>query len=92
MTDMTDWRLQGQERFLKGVSLARQTYRKHREGWDHDHCEFCAAKFSESRNDLNVGYATTDCYHWICDNCYEDFKEIFQWTVVDGPCGPRRQA
>ncbi len=71
---MTDWRLQGQERFLKGVSLAKQNYRRYREGWEHDHCEFCGAKFSERPEDLNVGYATTDCYHWICEDCYKDFK------------------
>ena len=89
---MTDWRLQGQERYLKGVSLARQTYRKYRQDWDHDHCEFCGVKFSESRSDLNVGFATTDCYHWICDNCYEDFKAMFQWTLVDAPCDPKGRA
>jgi len=82
---MTDWRLQGQEKFLKGVALTKQTYRKYRESWEHDHCEFCWAKFSESREDPNVGYATTDRYHWICENCYQDFKNMFQWTVVDAP-------
>lgn len=81
MSDMTDWRLQGQETYLKGVALVRRSYTQYREGWDHDHCEFCWATFSEKKEDLNVGYATTDRYRWICENCYEDFKDLFQWRV-----------
>ena len=79
---MDDWRLQGQEKFLQGIILAKKGYRKYRENWDHDHCEFCGNKFSEKEGDLNEGYATDDNYHWICSSCYEDFKELFQWKVV----------
>jgi hypothetical protein len=83
---MSDWRLQGQERFLKSVQLVKKHYRKHRNGWDHDHCEFCGAKLSEHPGDLNFGYVSTDDYHWVCENCFNDFREEFQWTVVDpGP-------
>ncbi len=83
---MTDWRLQGQERYLKGVSLSRQDYRRYRDDWEHDHCEFCGDKFSERPEDLNAGYATVDCYHWVCENCFCDFKDMFQWTIVESPC------
>ncbi len=76
---MTDWRLQGQEKFLKGVSLSKETHKKHREDWEHDHCEFCGAKFSEREGDLREGYVTTDRYRWICEVCYEDFKQLFSW-------------
>ncbi len=78
---MSDWRLQGQERFLKGVSLVKRQYHKYREGWDHDHCEFCRRKFSERPEDLHVGYATTDNYHWICKDCVGDFAQLFEWQV-----------
>lgn len=80
---MTDWRLQGQERFLHGVSLTQRTYSKYRADWDHDHCEFCGAKFSENSGDLSEGYSTTDGYHWICEPCFRDFKERFKWTVIE---------
>lgn len=36
---------------------------------------------------LTEGYATTDAhprgsdYHWICEGCFEDFKDRFEWTV-----------
>lgn len=82
---MSDWRLQGQDNFLKGVFLGRKPYRKYREGWDHDHCEFCGAKFSERPEDLNVGYATADNYHWVCEQCFKDFNQMFQWNILDSP-------
>jgi len=43
--EQNDWRLGGQDRYLKGVTLLRRAYTRYREGWDHDHCAFCWAKF-----------------------------------------------
>jgi hypothetical protein len=77
---MPDWRLQGQERYLKGVKLYWVKYTLYREGWDHDHCEFCWRKFAIQGGDLTEGYTTKNHYHWICKACYEDFKEMFHWT------------
>jgi hypothetical protein len=80
---MDDWRLTNQENFLKGVSLTRKRYQKYREDWDHDHCEFCWTKFSERPEDLHVGYVTLDNYHWICEDCFNDFKKLFGWHLVE---------
>jgi Family of unknown function (DUF6188) len=83
--DPTDWRLQGQERYLKRATLVRRAYRRYAKNpyWDHDHCEFCSAKFTvEALPDtLQEGYATLDDYHWVCPTCFEDFKDLFAWTV-----------
>jgi hypothetical protein len=83
--DPTDWRLQGQERYLKRATLVRRAYRRYARNpyWDHDHCEFCSAKFTvEAHPDtLQEGYATLDDYHWVCSACFEDFKGRFAWTV-----------
>jgi hypothetical protein len=40
-----DWRLQGQERYLADRELEWSQWTAKREEWDHDHCEFCWAKF-----------------------------------------------
>jgi hypothetical protein len=80
---MSDWRLQGQEEYLTGIVLVKKRYRKYREDWDHDHCEFCWQKFSESPGDLHVGYTTEDEYRWICETCYQDFREQFRWTLKE---------
>ena len=78
---MSDWRLQGQERFLHGVALSWSSYKPYRGGWDHDHCEFCGKKFAVKDGDFSEGYMTRDGYHWICKGCFEDFKQRFGWTV-----------
>ena len=80
---MTDWRIQGQERYLSGVKLQRKSYSPYREGWDHDHCEFCGRKLSLMSGDLSHGYVTLDNYHWVCDDCFADFQEAFGWTVSE---------
>ena len=41
-----DWRLnRGQGEYLHGATLVRKPYRVWSETWEHDHCEFCWAKF-----------------------------------------------
>ena len=80
-----DWRLCGQEDYLKGVTLQRKRYLRYSSTWDHDHCEFCWAKFAEEDlipDALHEGYATEDNYHWVCESCFEDFKEQFEWDTV----------
>lgn len=82
-----DWRLQGQERYLSGVTLTYRRYRRYPKDpdWDHDHCSFCWAKFmvEDYPDVLHDGYCTLDDYHWICTNCFADFHERFGWTVVE---------
>jgi len=87
MPDDKDLRLRGQENYLAGVTLVRRPYRRYaaKPKWDHDHCAFCWAKFMvEDHPDvLHEGYATLDDYHWICERCFKDFRELFRWTVVE---------
>jgi hypothetical protein len=77
-----DWRLQGQEEYLAGVTLARRPWRQSRPQWDHDHCEFCGVKFGTDGLDaLREGWTTFDEYRWICDTCFSDFRERFKWRI-----------
>ncbi len=64
-----------------GAMLYWKKYSQYREEWDHDHCEFCGKTFSDYDNNLHEGYVTADNYHWICDICFNDFKDKFQWRV-----------
>jgi hypothetical protein len=63
---------------------------------DHDHCEFCWAKFmvdpyeGAAEEILAMGYAVQDRtadedspndHYWICSTCV--FAKRFQWTVTD---------
>ena len=84
MIEPNDWRLQGQEKYLKGARLCYKNYVDRKTQTDHDHCEFCGTKFSEAIPDaLKAGYTTTDDYRWICLQCFDDFKEMFEFKVVD---------
>jgi len=78
----SDWRLTNQEKYLKGHRLTLKPWTRTRPDWDHDHCEFCWAKFTDtnSPNALHEGYATEDNDHWVCKPCFEDFKTSFGWT------------
>ena len=38
-------------------------------------------KFSESDGDLRSGYSTADGKFWICDECFNDFKEMLEKEV-----------
>ena len=85
MVPKDDWRRCGQEEYLAGIPLkfvARFTPPK--PTWDHEHCEFCWAEISPYKGDLPGGYCTLDEYRWICPECYEDFKEEFDWTLENG--------
>ena len=81
MIESNDWRLSGQKEILFKKTLYFRTWKAPRPEWDHDHCAFCWAKFSDVPDTLHEGYATEDERHWICPACYNDFKEMFQWVV-----------
>ena len=87
VVEESDWRLRGQERYLQGVALVHRRYRRPPgdASRDHDHCEFCWAKFmaEDCPDTLHQGYATEDGCRWICQECFEDFKGMFGWRVVD---------
>ena len=74
-----DWRIRDQERYLHEVKLVPKDYSPPSMEWDHDHCEFCGAKFSLNDGDLKNGYSTEDGYYWICNQCFNDFLHIFNW-------------
>lgn len=79
---MSDWRLTNQMSYLYRAKLKRCQF-KGKNIADHEHCEFCMEKFSFEANTLKEGYCTLDQYRWICEECFEDFKEIFEWEIVD---------
>lgn len=83
MVNKDDWRLCGQEQELMGARLVKKEYRMPSEKWDHDHCVFCWDKFSEQQEDLHEGYCVAGKNRWICKQCFDDFKDMFRWTVEE---------
>lgn len=85
MIENDDWRLTDQDKYLKSVVLRWKRYKKSRQDRDHDHCSFCWGKFMEDDfpEVFHEGYTTENDYHWICKQCFEDFKEMFQWKLQE---------
>ncbi len=69
-----DWRLTNQENFLLNKVLKKKIYNF----GDHNHCEFCWKTFTKG----DISFTTNDEYHWICKECYEDFKNDFKWRLL----------
>jgi hypothetical protein len=75
-----DWRRQGQESFLVGLTFKKMPWRSTKPTWDHDHCEFCQTKIAglDVPDSLHEAYGTPDLYRWVCPQCFEDFREEFK--------------
>jgi hypothetical protein len=81
-----------EQKYLRNVRFQRKPYRLYREGWDHDHCAGCGAKFAleddPSEPVYREGYATcADYVHgaeydWVCVNCFAEFKDAMGWVEV----------
>ncbi|MCC8042454.1 MAG: hypothetical protein LIO69_02890 [Oscillospiraceae bacterium] len=79
---MADWRLNGQHKYLNNIKLKHIEFQNKSVASDHEHCEFCMDKFGSEKGMLKKGYCTENEYHWICEKCYNDFKDYFNWTIV----------
>ena len=47
----------------------------------HEHCEFCWEKALTDK--AGEFYCTQDFKHWICLECFNDFKDMFHWNIAD---------
>lgn len=80
-----DWRYDtGKTHWDVGETL-KHAKRRGTEQWDHDHCTFCWKNFSNAPEDLHEGYCDLDEYSWICEECFNDFKEVFEFRVLLNP-------
>lgn len=78
-----DWRLTNQKVYLDNKVLIRRKYANKVTENQHDHCEFCLGTFGYDINSDEESYCTEDEYRWICSECYNDFKNIFNWNILD---------
>jgi hypothetical protein len=81
MIEPNDWRLRDQEDYLMNKELFHKRWVQPQPNWDHEHCDFCWFTFLPTTEEK--GYCTTDEYWWICENCFNDFKDMFHWKVIE---------
>lgn len=66
--------------YLCGIDLAFKQFIPAADK-DHEHCNLCSAKFSAAEIDLHYGYTAKDNTIWICQECYDYYKDWYKWNV-----------
>ncbi len=86
MIEENDWRLRGQEEYMKSLQFEFIQFIPKRGSSVHVHCEFCWHKFMECPENVedcsNQGFCSVDERYWVCKECFKDFKEMFNWTHI----------
>ncbi len=83
MIEENDWRISFLNKRLFNTHVKKMDYHGKCLG-DHAHCEFCFETISEYDGDLHSGYRLTDtCNCWLCEKCYDDFKELCGFILED---------
>ena len=78
MRGVNDWRLQNQQRYLMRAHLVYREYEP-TPGNDHDHCEFCWAKFL----DPTAKFTDPKAAAWLA-NAIEDPEILTEGYAVQG--------
>ena len=79
-----DWRVMGQEGYLMNKMLQHRVFdRSLCKPPDFDQCDFCFALFDKDPYHSKIAYFEPIEQVWICEKCFEDFKDHFHWTVED---------
>ena len=76
-----DWRIMGQEGYLLDKELLYIQFDRSICIEDYDQCEFCWKCFDEDKDQIQYAYFEPIGKKWICQDCFNDFKEYFHWTV-----------
>jgi len=83
--DAFNGRVQHMKEKLKGIALMRSKWTTIDDSWDHDHCKFCMKTLDASTEEL--AYCSEDYYWWICEECFQEYRDEFEWNLVDMPEG-----
>lgn len=51
-----------------------------KELWER-HCEFCFEKITI--NNKNTCFCTSDCFFWVCNDCFNQLKDEYKWKIVE---------
>lgn len=77
-----DWRITNQDKYLKNLEFKKTQFSDNNSD-NHDHCVFCWEKFSNNDGDLKFGYLSLDNKYWVCENCFNDFKNLFNLKIIN---------
>ncbi len=75
-----DWRLTNQINYLYMLKLKKKHLKKLTEA-TMNIVNFALENLAKIRETYILVIASLDRYHWICDRCFGDFKDLFKWTL-----------
>ena len=77
-----DWRLGGSAFRLLEKHLLHRTFERTISIEDYDTCDLCYERFDDEDpvHPKKAYYCPTE-HCWICEACFQDFKEHFHWTA-----------
>ena len=75
-----DWRIVNQDKYLFRRHLVKCCFTDS-EKYDHAHCSFCWEKFGNAEGMTRMGYRVVDGPWWVCENCFNDFRNRFEWKT-----------
>ena len=78
-----DWRIAGQESYLKNKVLQHRLFDRSICVEDYTQCEFCWALFDKDKDNPIMAYFQPDEKVWVCEECFNDFNRFFHWTVEE---------
>ena len=78
-----DWRIMNQEIYLQNKQLQHRRFDRSLCVDEHEQCDFCWALFDKDKDNPLYAYYVPDEKVWICEKCYNDFKDYFVWTVEE---------
>ncbi len=78
-----DWRIMNQEVYLLNKKLEHRRFDRALCVEEHDQCDFCWALFDKDKENPSYAYYSPDEKVWVCEECYNDFKEHFNWIVEE---------
>lgn len=83
VTEKDDWRLLNDVQHLTNQEIDpidREDIIKYLPNLKH--CQFCWGKVVDGKKDF--WYLPLDKSCCICGNCFNDFKKLFKWKLLDG--------
>lgn len=78
-----DWRLMGQEGYLKEKTLLHRHFDRKICVEDYLQCEFCWSSLEDDEGKGIMCFFEPEQKLWVCEECYSDFREHFDWTVIE---------
>lgn len=85
MVEKKDWRLLNDVWHLKGQSInPTDSEELHIHMPQLKHCAFCWCEMKDTFPHHTRWYLPLDRSCCICEACFQDFKEMFDWKLLDG--------